>query len=163
MPSSIEAQGPPRRSTHKLSKPRTGNPATAGLVPNGFSNSSSRFSSSRMSSQALPLSPVVSSPPTREPPPVPLHGPEDTKESSNDKMATGPSVQQQKESRRRSLFRSLSSQRTSTSGQPPNRRNSSVGPSPRVTVGDKLARANSMTYEPTQTHIAYYAQPVPEQ
>jgi hypothetical protein len=89
-----------------------------------------------------------------------------TDESSKDEMieVTSTTVQH-KESKRRSLFRSLSSQKTTTQAS---RRNSSVGPSPKAPappVADKVIRANSMTYESTQTHIAYYAQPpipVPE-
>lgn len=167
VPSSLETQGHPRKSTQKLSKPRTGNPASAGLLPNGFSTSTSRFSSALMSNQALPLSPVVSSHPVMAASAALV--PDDkwnTDESSKDEMieVTSTTVQH-KESKRRSLFRSLSSQKTTTQAS---RRNSSVGPSPKAPappVADKVIRANSMTYESTQTHIAYYAQPpipVPE-
>lgn len=168
VPSSLETQGHPRKPSQKLSKPRTGNPASAGLLPNGFSTSTSRFSSARMSNQALPLSPVVSSYPVVAASAALV--PDDngnTKESIKDKMAAATSTTvQHKESKRRSLFRSLSSQKTTTTQV--SGRNPSVGPSPEAPappVADKVIRANSMTYESTQAHIAYYAQPpipVPE-
>jgi hypothetical protein len=73
---------------------------------------------------------------------------------------------QKKESKRRSLFRSLSYQKatgsfTTKSTTKSTRRTSSVGPSPRApTAEDKLDRAQSMTAE--VTHIAYYAPPSAE-
>jgi len=60
---------------------------------------------------------------------------------------------QQKESRRRSLFRSRSTQ-ASPDSEP---RQRSIGPVARV--ADKLGRANSMTYE---SAISYYGRPEPE-
>jgi hypothetical protein len=166
VPSSLETQGHPRKSNQKLSKPRTGNPASAGLLPNGFSASTSRFSGARVSNQALPLSPVVSSHPVIATSAALV--PDDdgnTEESAENKIAETSTPVQPKESKRRSLFRTLSSQKTKTQSD---RRNSTVDPSPQAPappVADKVIRANSMTYESTQAHIAYYAQPpipVPE-
>jgi len=66
---------------------------------------------------------------------------------------------QEKESRRRSLLRSLSYQKTTSKAT---RRNSSVGPSAKPPPAETLDRANSMTADITYTgvtHIAYYAGP----
>lgn len=171
-PSPVEVQTPSKKSTHKLSKPRTGNPVTTGLLPNGISGSTSRFPNARMSSQALPLSPIVSSAPVAGTSAAAIAALTDTKEATKDKTDEVPAIPE-KDSRRRSLLRSLSYQRTSSTGKP-NRRNSSVGPAPKPAVAEKVPRANSMTYESSransmtfestkrQTHIAYYAPPVPE-
>ncbi|OIW30846.1 hypothetical protein CONLIGDRAFT_291610 [Coniochaeta ligniaria NRRL 30616] len=155
--SSIEVA--PRRSAHKLSKPRIGNPATAGLLsPNGLSTSTVRFSNSPLTNKALPLEPVL-------PPLSPITATSVTalelsadppEEPAADDMVEGPGIQK-KESRRRSLFRSLSYQKATSKST---RRTSSVGPSPRPTAAEKLGRAQSMTAE--VTHIAYYAAPSAE-
>ncbi|KAK3330946.1 hypothetical protein B0H66DRAFT_82360 [Apodospora peruviana] len=135
----------PRRQSHKLSKPRTGSHATAGLLsPSGFSNSTGRFSNARLSA-ALP------------PPPSPVSSPSlatvEAMTEFEQPIERRPSVQQ-KESKRRSLFRSKSSQGAS---KPPERRNSSIGPGSRF--ADKPSRANSMTYE---SSLSYYGQHSPD-
>ncbi|KAH8907787.1 hypothetical protein BR93DRAFT_566261 [Coniochaeta sp. PMI_546] len=158
--SSIEVA--PRRSTHKLSKPRIGNPATAGLLsPNGLSTSTPRFSNPTLSNKALPLEPVLSpSSPITSTSVTPLDLSADPPEQpATDDMVEGPGIQK-KESRRRSLFRSLSYQKATSSFSKSTRRTSSVGPSPRPTAAEKLGRAQSMTAE--VTHIAYYAAPSAE-
>lgn len=158
------AAAPKKSTTHKLSKPRIGNhAATAGLLSaNGSSTGNVRFSDARLSDKALPHEPVLS-------PASPLSAtsvtfldvPADPAElPDTDKMVSNPVVQR-KESRRKSIFRSLSYQRTTTSKSV--KRASSVGPSPKPpAAADKLDRANSMTTEITHTeitHIAYYAGP----
>ncbi|KAK0628703.1 hypothetical protein B0T17DRAFT_588749 [Bombardia bombarda] len=146
----------PRKQSHKLSKPRTGNPTTttaAGLLSpsalSSFSNSTRRFSNARMSSMPPPPTPESS---TASSPALESLG-EDFDDSEQGFEAR-PSVVsvQQTESKRRSLFRSKSSQEP-----PKSERRNSVGPVSRV--ADKLDRANSMTYE---SALSYYAQPAPE-
>ncbi|KAK3394114.1 hypothetical protein B0H63DRAFT_36264 [Podospora didyma] len=153
--SSIEA--PPRQS-HRLSKPKTGNHATAGLLsPNGFSNTSRHFSSARLSTLLPPLpsqSPdlsSVSTPTTSTP-----EASTSLEQRSPIERSTSVAVPAQKKESldwKRSLFRSKSSQGTSD----PKRRNSIVESASRV--ADKLGRANSMTYE---SAVSYYGQPAPE-
>ena len=166
--SSIEAAAPPRKSNHKLSKPRIGNPAaTAGLLsPNGLSTSTVRFSNSpKLSNKALPLEPVLSpSSPIAIPSASPLDASAEIAElPANDEMVEAPGINK-KESQRRSLFRSLSYQKVASSFKS-TRRTSSVGPSPRKPpsadkVDSKVDRTQSMTAE--VTHIAYYAAPSAE-
>ncbi|KAK0717069.1 hypothetical protein B0T26DRAFT_774857 [Lasiosphaeria miniovina] len=153
--SSIEA---PRRLSHRLSKPKTGNHATAGLLsPNAFSSSSRRFSNARLSSN-LPYPPPPSPSPASTPTTATtVTSADETTANAEQGIERSASVivplPQDKERRRRSLFRSKSSQATSD----PKRRNSSLGPVSRV--ADKVGRANSMTYE---SAVAYYGQPGPE-
>ena len=147
-----------RRRSHRLSKPKTGNHATAGLLsPGGFSNSSKRHSNARMSFLPPPPSPA-STPTTASTFDTAAHAhaaPEQHPQEQHphiERSASAVSVQR-KESRRRSLFRSRSSQ-----GSPDQeRRQSSLGPFSRV--ADRLSRTNSMTYE---SAISYYGQPGPE-
>lgn len=129
-----------RRRTHKLSKPRTGNPATAGLLsPNGLSNSTGHFTSPRASPQPLPLAPAPS-------PTTPIFAAaQDSSgdlETPADQMVMVVTVQQ-REPRSWNLFRSLSSQGVSGRSRS---RNSSVGRSS-SRRRDKLGRTQSMTYE----------------
>ncbi|KAK3938430.1 hypothetical protein QBC46DRAFT_440611 [Diplogelasinospora grovesii] len=142
----------PRRQSHRLSKPKTGSHATAGLLnPNGFLNSTKRISSTRLNASLpnpMPVSSPMSSPTTSFPPSESSADPE----QSIGEEASAVSVQQ-KEEKRRSPFRSRSSQGTRSS----RRRNSSSGPGSRA--ADKLGRANSMTYEST---IAYHGQTAPD-
>ncbi|KAK0656449.1 hypothetical protein B0T16DRAFT_385151 [Cercophora newfieldiana] len=145
-----------RRRSHRLSKPKTGNYATAGLLsPGGFSNSSKRHSDARMS--FLPPPPSPASTPTTastfDAHPGSGSGSEPYyQDQYMERSASAVSVQR-KESRRRSLFRSRSSQ-----GRPDReRRQSSIGPFSRV--ADRLSRTNSMTYE---SALSYYGQPAPE-
>lgn len=68
---------------------------------------------------------------------------------------------QQKESRRRSLFRSRSTQGSPDSDEP--RRQRSIGPVARV--ADRLGRASSMTASSSMTYesaVSYYGRPAPE-
>jgi hypothetical protein len=158
--SSVEAAQ--RRSNHKLSKPRIGNPATAGLLsPNGLSTSTVRFSNTPLSNKALPLEPVLSpSSPIETTFVAPLDLSADIPEQpATDDMVEGSGLQK-KESRRRSLFRSLSYQKATSSFSRSTRRTSSVGPSPRPSEPETLGRAQSMTAE--VTHIAYYVAPSAE-
>ena len=180
---SVELQ---RRAPQKLSKPRVGNPSTAGLLtPNGYVNTSS---SHRMSLAGLvrPLSyPLVPAPsPTATT--ADLHGTvaqqdqakekdhEHEKEHDDnddhpdldvDKPVPVVSVQPLPEeteapSRRNSIFRSRSSRRRPKPRDHPSRRHSSIGPPRSSTPGDRQARANSMTFE--SSFAAYYGDQVPE-
>jgi len=137
-----------RRQSHRLSKPKMGNHATAGLLsPGGLSNSSRRHSNARMS--FLPPPPSPASTPTTV---STFEVYADPEHQHIERSASAVSVQH-KESRRRSLFRSRSSQ-----GSPDReRRQSSLGPLSRV--ADRLSRTNSMTYE---SALSYYGQPVSE-
>ncbi|KAK0729746.1 hypothetical protein B0H67DRAFT_7357 [Lasiosphaeris hirsuta] len=151
MGNSQSSIGEPRRRSQRLSKPKTGNHATAGLLsPGVFSNSSKRFSNARLSLQPPPPSPV-STPTTAT-----SSSTAETSDSLDtpriERSASAVSVQQ-KESRRRSLFRSNSSQGV----EDPERRHRSSNPASRV--AEKLGRTNSMTYE---SAISYYGQPAPE-
>ncbi|KAK0633629.1 hypothetical protein B0T14DRAFT_561212 [Immersiella caudata] len=148
-----------RRRSHRLSKPKTGNHATAGLLsPGGFSNSSKRHSNARMSFLPPPPSPA-STPTTASTFDAATHAHAGLEQHHHqqqhphiERSASAVSVQR-KESRRRSLFRSRSSQ-----GSPDQeRRQSSLGPFSRV--ADRLSRTNSMTYE---SALSYYGQPGPE-
>jgi hypothetical protein len=148
-----------RRRSHRLSKPKTGNHATAGLLsPGGFSNSSKRHSNARMSFLPPPPSPA-STPTTASTFDTTAHahtGPEQQHQQHThiERSASAVSVQHnESRRRRRSLFRSRSSQ-----GSPDQeRRQSSLGPFSRV--ADRLSRTNSMTYE---SALSYYGQPGPE-
>jgi len=143
-----------RRPTHKLSKPRTGNHATAGLLsPNGLSNSASRFSNTRLNQRPLPLPPAPS--PTSSTSSSAASEGFGGFDQPTDQMVMVVNVQQ-KESRSWRLLRTLSSHGTPSK---PERRNSSVGRSRRIS--DKLSRANSMTFE--SSFGSYYGSQTPEQ
>ncbi|KAK5654352.1 hypothetical protein OQA88_7261 [Cercophora sp. LCS_1] len=155
--SPLNALDSPRRRSHRLSKPKTGNHATAGLLsPGGFSNSSKRLSNARMS--FLPPPPSPASTPTTSSASEPYVDVRPPEPQRMERSASAVSVQQ-KESRRRSLFRSRSSQGSPGSDEP--RRQRSIGPVARVAdrLGDRLGRANSMTYE---SAVSYYGRPAPE-
>jgi len=146
-----------RRRSHRLSKPMTGNHATAGLLsPGGFSNSTRRLSNVRMSFRPPPPSPASTPTTTTTTDTTPITASFESQSGlaqySLDRSASAVSIEQ-KESRRRSLFRSRSSQGTSDSS----RRQRSTGPVSRV--ADRLGRTNSMTYE---SAISYYGQTDPE-
>lgn len=143
-----------RRPTHKLSKPRTGSHATAGLLsPNGLSNSTARFPNySRVIPRSLPLPPAPS--PTSSTPSPAFEG-FDAFEQPADPMVMVVNVQQ-KETKSWRLLRTLSSHGIPSKHR---RRNSSVGRSPRIS--DKLSRANSMTFE--SSFGSYYGSQTPEQ
>ncbi|KAK1758521.1 hypothetical protein QBC47DRAFT_143970 [Echria macrotheca] len=136
-----------RKRSHRLSKPKTGNHATAGLLSPGPFSNSSRRQSNRIS--VLPPPPSPASTPTTASASEANHPRE---QQAIERSASAVSVQQ-KESRRRSLFRSRSTQ-----GSPdPAPRQRSIGPVARV--ADRLGRANSMTYE---SAVSYYGRPEPE-
>jgi len=147
---SSEAQ---RRAPHKLSKPRTTNPTTAGLFsPHDFANSPSRFSTSVYGgSVSYPASPALtqSTAPSLGASAVSSGTGSAVSKSEEpvSRRASVLSVQGQKENNRRSLFRSRSSQRTDAQvRERPARRNSSIGFS---TPGPSSlpVRTNSMTFE----------------
>ncbi|KAK3363576.1 hypothetical protein B0T25DRAFT_48371 [Lasiosphaeria hispida] len=151
MGNSQSSVGEPRRRSQRLSKANTGNHATAGLLsPGVFSNRSKRFSNARLSLQPPPPSPV--STPTTATSSSTAKTSDSLDTPRIERSASAVSVQQ-KESRRRSLFRSNSSQAV----EDPERRHRSSNPASRV--ADKLGRTNSMTYE---SAISYYGQPAPE-
>ncbi|KAJ9155384.1 Proteophosphoglycan PPG4 [Pleurostoma richardsiae] len=138
----------PRRTSkapHKLSKPKTGNFTTAGLLsPNGFPNSSQRFSDSRLSA-SLPFPPPPASSPIALP-----HSEtgEATVEQKPARRASLAPPTPAKE-RRLSLFRSKSSQgEVERRNQ---RRNTVIGTS--TPAAEKhIARANSMTCDYRPAH-----------
>ncbi|KAM7187123.1 hypothetical protein V8F20_011114 [Naviculisporaceae sp. PSN 640] len=141
-----------RRRSHRLSKPKTNNHATAGLLsPSGLSNTFSnstapqRVSSARMSAALPPPpSPALSSV-VYSPAPDAMWEVDQTFERTASMISTT----EENESKRRSLFRSRSSQVTSKR----ERRNSSLGPASRLV--DKLGtvgRSNSLTYESALSH-----------
>ncbi|KAL2166581.1 hypothetical protein VTG60DRAFT_2476 [Thermothelomyces hinnuleus] len=138
----------PRRTTQRLSKPRTGNHATPGLLsPGVFSSSRSR----RLSNAQLPGSPepsptVSSTPTTSSAPEVAAGG----SGSHIDNIAPffPPAPASQEELKRRSLFRSRSTRGDNTA-----RQNHNGGPGSRPV--NRMSRASSMTYE---SAVACYGQ-----
>ncbi|KAK0666307.1 hypothetical protein QBC41DRAFT_325979 [Cercophora samala] len=138
-----------RRYSQKLSKPKTNNHATAGLLsPSGSSNNPKRYSS-----RPLP-DPPLSSPSPVSTPTSSVFDPADTVQTRNGRSASFTSVPAlQQESRRRSLFRVRS-----TRVVPDIDRRDSVGSGTRMV--DLMNRANSLTYE---SAIAYYGPPEPEE
>ncbi|KAK1825835.1 hypothetical protein QBC39DRAFT_37974 [Podospora conica] len=157
--SAVEPDAPrrqSRRQSHRLSKPMTGNHATAGLLsPGGFSNSTRRLSTVRMSFRPPPPSPASTPTTTANTSPTTASSFEAQSgpgQHHMERSASAVSIEQ-KESRTRSLFRSRSSQGTSDSS----RRQRSTGPVSRV--ADRLGRTNSMTYE---SAVSYYGQTDPE-
>jgi hypothetical protein len=142
---SVERPGPQQRPLQKLVKPRTGSTSTSGLLNhNSFSNSTLLFSSPRLnaalperpSSPAAP--PINTKPlPSKPLPPIKLESPaDDAKSQEQEDSKAG-----FREGRRRSIFRSRSSQRGSA-----DKRSSSIGASI-SRVGERFGRSNSMTYE----------------
>ena len=143
----------PRRAPHKLSKPKTGNFTTAGLLgPNGYSNSAARFSTNSAALPAAPLSSYPSSPvpsPTAPPPSEQGDGPAADRETDNRAFLAPAEVKQQ---RRRSLFRSKSSQGAVERRN--QRRNTIIGTTTPTTTDNSFPRSNSMTYE--SMGVSYY-------
>ncbi|KAK3336178.1 hypothetical protein B0T19DRAFT_436974 [Cercophora scortea] len=139
----------PQRQSHRLSKPNMGNHTTAGLLSPSFSYSTRRFSNARLS--AIPPSPTLASSPTSTLSTT-FEVPGDLDDLGVERRASAVSTKQS-DSKRRSLFRSKSSQRAPD----PERRNSLIGSGLRGP--DKLDRANSMTYE---SALSYYGQAAPE-
>ncbi|KAL2126900.1 hypothetical protein VTI74DRAFT_11643 [Chaetomium olivicolor] len=140
----------PRRTSQKLSKPKTGNHATAGLLGHGsFSNSSRRLSNAPLPIPPAP-SPMVTSTPTTSSA-VDGSGGVDRRVESFTSLQSTPGLQN--ESRRRSLFRSTSTRGAADSV----RRHHSVGPESRMAT--RPARASSMTYE---SALAYYGPAAPD-
>ncbi|KAH6630277.1 hypothetical protein B0J18DRAFT_95929 [Chaetomium sp. MPI-SDFR-AT-0129] len=134
----------PRRASQRLSKPRTGNHATAGLLsPGVFSNSSRRFSQAQLPNPPAPSSTVASTPTTLSVVEVPA-GP-DRRLDSLTSLQSGPGSQ--KGSKRRSLFRSRS---TRVVQSPPL---AGFGDGPGSRMVERMSRASSMTYE---SAVAYY-------
>ena len=147
----------PRRPPHKLSKPKTGNFTTAGLLgPNGYSNSTARFSTNSglpAAPLSYPSSPVAS--PTAPPPSEQGDTAAIDHESENRTFLAPADVKQQ---RRRSLFRSKSSQGAVERRN--QRRNTVIGTTTPTTTDHSFPRANSMTYE--SMTCEYYGRTFPE-
>lgn len=137
----------PRRPSQKLSKPKTGSHATAGLLRSGsFSSSSRRPSNAPLPDPPVLFSPSVPTPTTSSAAAGACAGADGRIDSGvSFNSALGP----QGERKRRSLFRSRSSRGASD----PLRRNRSIGRGTRML--DRLTRANSLTYE---SAVAYYGQ-----
>ncbi|KAK4175676.1 hypothetical protein QBC36DRAFT_291269 [Triangularia setosa] len=138
-----------RRYSQKLSKPKTNNHATAGLLsPSGSSNNPKRYSN-----RPLPDPPLSSPSPVSTPTSSVFEQP-DTLQTRNGRSASFTSVPAlQQESKRRSLFRVRSTQVVSDID-----RRDSVGSGSRMV--DRLNRTSSLTYE---SAIAYYGPPEPEE
>jgi len=167
---SVELQ----RAPQKLSKPRVGNPSTAGLLtPHGYVNTSGGTSrrlslASFVRPSSYPLAPAPSPAATT----IDLQGavsqPEhdhDGESVVDDKTAPvvpaePPPEQTPEPSRRGSIFRSRSSYRRPQHRDRPARRHSSIGPPTSRTLGERPARANSMTFE--SSAAAYYGGQVAE-
>ncbi|KAL1870273.1 hypothetical protein VTK73DRAFT_2722 [Phialemonium thermophilum] len=145
--SSVEVH---RRPTHKLSKPRTGNRTTAGLLsPDGFSNNTGRLSDPRLNTKALPFTPVSS--PTRATTSAAPENPGAFERHADPGiiMTTG----QQKDTKVWAVLRSLSS-RASSSGSH-RRRHSSISRTSHLP--EKLSRTGSLNYE--SSYSSYYVEP----
>lgn len=135
--SSIEV---PRRPVQKLSKPRTGSHAAVSLrIPNSQSSSTVRFSTP-CPSGILPMYPLSPAPSASTAPP-PSEGVSES-EQVVDRRASTSSVQ--KDVRRRSLFRSKSSQ-----GPPEGRykRRSSTSGGTLVRTENGVRSTNALTFE----------------
>lgn len=138
-----------RRYSQKLSKPKTNNHATAGLLsPSGSSNNPKRYSN-----RPLP-DPPLSSPSPVSTPTSSVFDQADTAQTRNGRSASFTSVPAlQQESKRRSLFRVRSTQVV-----PDADHRDSIGSGSRMV--DLMNRANSLTYE---SAVAYYGPPEPEE
>jgi hypothetical protein len=144
---------PPRRTSHKLSKPKTGNHATAGLLsPGAFSNNPRRLSNA-----PLPEPPPPPSSPIIDPTPTAPSAMEASAGFEQHLDNGAPTIfshrGRPRESRRRSLFRSRSSRAAADTLQ----RDHSGGLG--SSIVDRLTRASSMTYE---SAVAYYGQAGPD-
>lgn len=141
-PSAVEGN---RRVPHKLSKPRTGKPTTAGLLStDGLARHSSfRYSSPGLAGPPLsyPFSPVPSS--TDDPASFPVI--EGSHQPVPEPVSRRSSIISQK---RLSLFRSKSSQGPQDRPEHhPSRRNSSIGLPKRSRTIDPVSRSNSMAFD----------------
>ncbi|AEO54843.1 hypothetical protein MYCTH_2297930 [Thermothelomyces thermophilus ATCC 42464] len=138
----------PRRTTQRLSKPRTGNHATPGLLsPGVFSSSRSRhLSNAQLPGPQEPSPTVSSTPTTSSAPEVAAGGPG----SHVDNIAPffPPAPASQEELKRRSLFRSRSTRGDNTA-----RQNHNGGPGSQPV--NRTSRASSVTYE---SAVACYGQ-----
>ncbi|KAL2023504.1 hypothetical protein VTK56DRAFT_2112 [Thermocarpiscus australiensis] len=142
----------PRRSSQKLSKPKTGTHATAGLLsPVGLLNGARPISHTPLP-VPLPSSPALVSTPTTYSA-VEESGVLDQRVESDTPVYLTPKLP--KESKRRSLLRSWSSRDAAD----PVRRNRSVGPGPAPGLVNTPTRTSSMTYEPAAAH---YGQAAPD-
>ncbi|KAL1837126.1 hypothetical protein VTJ49DRAFT_4224 [Mycothermus thermophilus] len=141
----------PRRTSHRLSKPKTGNPATSGLRSPGFSSSgtSRRRSNAPLSNPPAPP-PTNASTPTTASPADAFAGPSRQFESVTSlHSAPGP----QKDSKRRSLLLSWASKDADPTLE-------GFGTAPGSRMFDRLSRSSSsMTYEAA---VAYYGQAASE-
>ncbi|KAK3989134.1 hypothetical protein QBC44DRAFT_88821 [Cladorrhinum sp. PSN332] len=136
-----------RRSSQKLSKPRTNNHATAGLLsPSGSSKSARRLFNAPLPNPP-PMSPSAASTLTASSI-VEFSETIETRARRSESIHSTPGLQQ--ESKRRSLFRSRTSQGGPDSGR--RDRNHNSGP----TIVDRMSRTSSLTYE---SAIAYYGPP----
>ncbi|KAK4248834.1 hypothetical protein C7999DRAFT_30674 [Corynascus novoguineensis] len=137
----------PRKTAQRLSKPKTGNHAAAGLLsPGVFSNRSRRLSNAQLPDPPAPSSTEIASTPT-------------TSSASEVAGGFGPRIDSiaslpqapasHEEPKRRSLFRSRSTRGVASVHQ-----NQSGGPGSRLV--DRMARTRSMTYE---SAVGYYGPP----
>ncbi|KAK4102132.1 hypothetical protein N658DRAFT_352775 [Parathielavia hyrcaniae] len=125
-----------RRTSQRLSKPNTGNHATASLLsPGSSSNDPHRPSNTRLPDP--PPSSTAASTPTN-PSAVGVAGGFARRVDSVTSLHSAPGPQ--RESKRRSLFRSRSSRRAE-----PDHQNQGAGPAPRMM--DSMAEDTAMTYE----------------
>ncbi|KAH6628552.1 hypothetical protein F5144DRAFT_313003 [Chaetomium tenue] len=139
----------PRRTSQRLSKPKTGNHATSGLLsPSAFSNNSRRYSNAPLPNPPAPSSTVASTPTTSSAGEISSG----LGQHIDGVMPSHPAPASQKESKRRSLFRSRST-RAASSAQPSH----AGGLGSRI--ADRMNRTSSMTYE---SAVAYYGQTSPE-
>lgn len=141
-----------RRTTQRLSKPRTGNHASPGRLSSGvFSSSRSRRLSNAQPPGPLELSPTTSSTPTTS------SAPETAADGPGSHIANvapfPPAPVSQEQLKRRSLFRSRSTRDDGTTRQAYN------GGGQGSQLTNRTSRASSMTYEPP---VACYGQAVSE-
>ncbi|KAK4165767.1 hypothetical protein QBC43DRAFT_28271 [Cladorrhinum sp. PSN259] len=136
-----------RRPSQKLSKPKTNNHATAGLLsPSGSSKSAKRLSNAPLPNPP-PMSPKAASTLTASSI-IEVSETIEQRARRSDSIHSTPGLHQ--ESKRRSLFRSRTLQGRPDSG----RRDRSANSGP--TIVDRMSRTSSLTYE---SAIAYYGPP----
>lgn len=139
----------PRRASQRLSKPKTGNHAAAGLLSPGlFSNTSRRLSNVPLPNPPAPPSTVASTPTTSSAP-EPSPSGFGSRVESVTSLHSAPGSQRESGSKRRSFFRSRSSSRRSDPVQ------LAHGGGSGSRAVDRMTRATSMTYE---SAVAYYGQ-----
>ncbi|KAK4229034.1 hypothetical protein QBC38DRAFT_128073 [Podospora fimiseda] len=136
-----------RRPSQKLSKPKTNNHATAGLLsPSGSSKNVKRLSNAPLPNPP-PMSPSAASTLTTSSI-VEFSETIETRARRSESIHSITGLNQ--ETKRRSLFRSRTSQGGPDSGR--RDRNANSGP----TIVDRMSRTSSLTYE---SAIAYYGPP----